>query len=112
MSALRELVDILAICRVHTLRVQASGSGDDGSIEQYELFDEQEEPFENEDTHEYDNVIETLVERAFDEKGFDYYNGDGGSISLTITVAERKCDWNAYVIEEVFCEDASNEEIV
>lgn len=112
MSALRELVDILAICRVHTLSVTAYGSGDEGSIEEYELTDEAGEEFHDANTEEYDGVIETLVEKAFEEKGFNYYDGNGGELQLNINVPERTCNWSAFVNDLVMCDDASDEETV
>lgn len=105
MSKLKELVDALEAAGIETLEVRAYGSGDEGTI------DEPDVDFKEGFSEEPENLSD-LIDEVFDEKGFDYYNGDGGSISLTITVAERKCDWTAYVIEEVFCEDASSEETV
>lgn len=105
MSKLKELVDALEAAGVESLSVTASGSGDGGTIDEPEI--EFEEGFEEEPEN-----LSDLIDQVFDEKGFDYYNGNGGSITLAINVAERTCDWSAYVIEEVFCEDASTEEIV
>lgn len=106
MSALKKLVDKLAELNVATLEVTASGSGDDGTIDEPTVIDA-----DGNDIEVCEDVTD-LIDQAFDEKGFDYYNGNGGSITLEITVAERTCNWNAYVVEEVYCDGESGEEIV
>jgi hypothetical protein len=104
MKALKELVDFLEKHKVASLDVLANGSGDEGQIEDpdYEMVNEGDELPD----------VGDLIEAAFEEKGFDYYNNEGGSLHLNINVAERTCSWSAYQLREVECEDASNEEIV
>lgn len=105
MKALKELVDFLEKHKVATLDVWAYGSGDEGHIDEaeMEMADEHVDSFPD---------AESLIEAAFDEKGFDYYNNEGGSLRLTIKVDERICSWSAYQMREFECEDESNEEIV
>ena len=105
MSKLKELVDALEAAGVETLQVTASGSGDDGTIDEPEI--EFKEGFEEEPEN-----LSDLIDEVFDEKGFDYYNGNGGELQLVIEVSSRTCSWSAFVNDLVMCDDASNEETV
>lgn len=107
-TKLKELVDALEKAGVLKMTVCAYGSGDEGTVEdaEYELPDSCDDL----DLAAFD--FDDLIEAAFDEKGFDYYNGNGGELQLEVNVAERTCNWSAYVRDLVMCDSESCEETV
>ena len=107
---LKELVDALAAAKAVTCAIVAYGSGDDGCIDDggIEITYVDAEAEKAAEQLEFDD----LIEAAFEEKGFNYFDGDGGELQLYIEVAERRCNWTASYTGLILDEDASNEEIV
>jgi hypothetical protein len=106
MSALKKLVDKLAELNAVKLNVTAYGSGDEGTVDEPTVIDA--------DGHEIEvcEDVTDLIDEAFEEKGFDYYNGNGGELQLEVIVPERSCSWSAYYNDLVMCNSSSSEEEV
>ena len=94
-SQLRGVVNRLKELGAVKLHAEASGSGDEGFIDCVQAFNAN--GFEIDD----DRELLYLVDYAFDNHGYDYYNGDGGKVTLEIDLQAKKAKWTdeAYVTE-------------
>ncbi len=106
-SKLKELVDKLAEAGVVSFYVQAYGSGDEGQWEDPDItFGE------GAASGDTDLDIDELLDEVLEERGFNYSDGAGGDLNLSIDVTTRTCSWSAFVNSTVECEEASGEENV
>ncbi len=82
-----ELLDRLTEQKVATLTCSASGSGDEGCVDEVCCWDSEGRQVPTTDD------IESEIEQLFDNVSFDYYNGNGGELELTIDVGARSISW-------------------
>jgi len=113
MTALKALVDLLeSVPAIHSLSVIAYGSGDEGTIEDFQLYTLEGGDLDCTSTPlDVDDITER-ISKVIEEKDFNYYDGQGGSLHLSIDVRTRKCTWEAFIVSEVACEDSSGEDVV
>lgn len=90
---LTEIIERLKEIGAVKLHAEASGSGDEGFIDCVTAFDGDEGELDE------DSELQSLVEDAFENHGYDYYNGDGGRVTLEIDLVAGKAKWTdeAYV---------------
>ncbi len=92
---LADIIERLKELGAVKLHAEASGSGDEGFIDAVQVFDAEELELDE------DIELRDLVDHAFDDHGYDYYNGDGGRVTLEIDLNAGKAKWidEAYVTE-------------
>ena len=91
---LTELIEALREMEAVKLEAVASGSGDEGYIEDIQAWDGEGNELDTGD-------LGDIVDNAFELHDYDYYNGDGGKVTLEIDLVAGKAKWTdeAYVTE-------------
>ena len=99
-----EIVERMKEVGAVRLHAEASGSGDEGFMDCIQAFDSEGNELN------VDGELDNLVEYAYELHDYDYYNGDGGRVTLEIDLNAKKAKWTdeAYVTELV---DDGEEEI-
>jgi len=88
MSYLKSLISEMRENGISKLVATASGGGDEGYVEGVELWDSEGGCELGEGLIDEDLVDDTMMEHDF-----DYYNGDGGELILTIDLNEGVVKW-------------------
>ena len=84
---LNELLDRLASLGVTSLTCVASGSGDEGCVGNVFCRDSEGNGVAT------DEDLQAAVEEMFDAADFNFTDGQGGELELTIDVATRAVSW-------------------
>ena len=105
------LVDMLEKAGVRTLSAVWSGGGDEGELDNVECLDANglrlEEVLEEGDLSLYD-----ALQAAADAHGFNYYDGAGGRLEVTVDVQKRHLVWVGQVPVYEDADWASDEYVV
>lgn len=94
--ALTALVDLLEKMSVCELLAEWHGGGDEGELSGVACRDAADELME-ELPEEIDETLYAALQEAADEHGFNYYDGEGGYLALTVDVPGRFATWAAQV---------------
>ena len=100
---LSDIIERLKELGAVKLHAEASGSGDEGFIDAVQAFNAKELELTE------DSELQDLVEYAFENHGYDYYNGDGGKVTLEIDLVSGKAKWTDEAYETELQSDGEEE---